>query len=44
LKTKHGKAWSEMTAEKMVYQIGTAGLASTGTWRPPVTPASYIPD
>ena len=26
MKTKHGKAWSEMTAEKMVYQIGTSGL------------------
>jgi hypothetical protein len=44
MKTKHGKSWSEMTAEKMVYQIGTSGLASPGTSRPPVTPASYIPD
>ena len=42
LKTKRGKAWSEMTAEKMVYQIGTAGLAASGTTK--VTPASYIPD
>jgi hypothetical protein len=42
LKTKHGKAWSEMTAEKMVYQIGTTGLTAPGT--PRVTPASYIPD
>jgi hypothetical protein len=42
LKTRHGKAWSEMTAEKMVYQIGTAGLTAPGT--PRVTPASYIPD
>ena len=42
LKTKRGKTWSEMTAEKMVYQIGTAGLATPGT--PKVTPASYIPD
>ena len=43
LKTKRGKAWSEMTAEKMVYQIGTAGLAAPGA-RSPVTQASYIPD
>jgi hypothetical protein len=42
LKTKHGKAWSEMTAEKMVYQIGTTGL--TAPTAPRVTPASYIPD
>lgn len=28
LKSKGGKAWSELTAEKMVYQIGTAGLVS----------------
>jgi hypothetical protein len=42
LKTRHGKTWSEMTAEKMVYQIGTAGLTAPGT--PRVTPASYIPD
>jgi hypothetical protein len=43
LKTKRGKAWSEMTAEKMVYQIGTAGLAAPDA-RSPVTQASYIPD
>jgi hypothetical protein len=43
LKTKRGKAWSEMTAEKMVYQMGTAGLGSPGA-RTSVTPASYIPD
>jgi hypothetical protein len=43
LKTKYGKSWSEMTAEKMVYQIGTSGLASAPT-RMPVRPASYIPD
>ena len=42
LKTRHGKTWSEMTAEKMVYQIGTAGLTAPGN--PRVTPASYIPD
>lgn len=38
LKTKRGKTWSEMTAEKMVYQIGTSGLstpaATTGNVRP----------
>jgi hypothetical protein len=43
MKTKHGKSWSEMTAEKMVYQIGANGLASTES-RPVVRPASYIPD
>ena len=42
LKTKRGKTWSEMTAEKMVYQIGTTGLATQTTSK--VTPASYIPD
>ncbi|WP_157368601.1 hypothetical protein [Zavarzinella formosa] len=44
LKTKRGKSWSEMTAEKMVYQIGTTGLSSSPAPRPMVTPASYIPD
>lgn len=44
LKTKRGKSWSEMTAEKMVYQIGAAGLNAPNTPRPMVTPASYIPD
>ncbi|HKB02235.1 MAG TPA: hypothetical protein VKD90_08450 [Gemmataceae bacterium] len=43
LKSKRGKAWTEMTAEKMVYQIGATGLASPGT-RTSVAPASYIPD
>jgi hypothetical protein len=42
LKTKHGKAWSEISADKMVYQIGTNGLTAPGT--PRVTPAGYIPD
>jgi hypothetical protein len=42
MKTKHGKSISEMTAEKMVYQIGTSGLATRSM--PPVRPASYIPD
>jgi hypothetical protein len=44
MKSKRGKTWSEMTAEKMVYQIGTSGLSTTATPRNPVTPASYIPD
>jgi hypothetical protein len=43
LKTKKGKTVTEMTAEKMVYQIGTSGLSS-GENRPVVRPASYIPD
>jgi hypothetical protein len=42
MKSKTGKAWSELTAEKMVYQIGASGLATPT--KPPVTPASYIPD
>lgn len=42
LKTKHGKAWSEMTAEKMVYQIGTSGLTAPGTSK--VTAAGYVQD
>ena len=44
LKTKRGKAWSEMTAEKLVYQIAATGLNAPTTPRPLVTPASYIPD
>ncbi|HVK12616.1 MAG TPA: hypothetical protein VM597_27955 [Gemmataceae bacterium] len=28
LKSKGGKAWSELTAERMVYQIGNAGLVA----------------
>jgi hypothetical protein len=43
MKCKRGKAWSEMTAEKMVYQIGTAGMSAPAA-RNPVTPASYIAD
>lgn len=42
LKAKYGKTWSEMTAEKMVYQIGTAGLTAPGTAK--VTPAAYLPE
>jgi hypothetical protein len=39
LKTKHGKAWSEISSDKMVYQIGTSGLVAPGT--PRVTPAGF---
>ncbi|MFL6116024.1 MAG: hypothetical protein ACJ786_32430, partial [Catenulispora sp.] len=42
LKARHGKVTSEMTAEKMVYQIGTSGLTTPAT--PRVTPAAYLPD
>jgi len=42
LKSKHGKTWSEMTAEKMVYQIGSSGLTAPGT--PKVTAAGYVQD
>jgi hypothetical protein len=42
LKSKHGKGWSEMTAEKMVYQIGSSGLTAPGT--PKVTQAGYVQD
>jgi hypothetical protein len=42
LKSKHGKTWSEMTAEKMVYQIGSSGLTAPGT--PKVTQAGYVQD
>ena len=38
LKTKRGKSWSEMTAEKLVYQIGNAGLGSAN--RGNITPAA----
>jgi hypothetical protein len=40
LKTKHGKAWNEISADRMVYQIGTGGLTAPGT--PRVTPAGYV--
>jgi hypothetical protein len=39
LKTKRGKTWSEMSAEKMIYQIGSSGLTSPVSR--PVTPAAY---
>lgn len=39
LKTKKGKTWSEMTAEKMIYQIGTNGLTTASSNG--VRPASY---
>lgn len=44
LKSKNGKGWSEMTAEKMVYQIGTSGIGKPAGSRTTVTPAGYIPD
>jgi hypothetical protein len=40
MRTKRGKTWSEMTAEKMIYQIGF-GSGSVPVSAPPVTPASY---
>ena len=43
VKTKHGKTSTEITADKMVFQIGTSGIA-TGNVRTAVTPAGYIPD
>lgn len=38
LKSKGGRAWSEMTAEKMVYQIGASGLV---TPKPPVRTTGF---
>jgi hypothetical protein len=38
LKTKTGRAWSELAAEKMMYQIGLNGLKVTSN---PITPTSY---
>lgn len=40
MKTKRGKAWSEMTAEKLIYQIGASGLTTPAS-KSPVTPAAY---
>jgi lipopolysaccharide export system protein LptA len=40
MKTKHGKAWNEVTGEKMIYQIGANGL-STASSGSSVVPASY---
>jgi hypothetical protein len=40
MKTKHGKAWNEVTGEKMIYQIGAHGL-STSSIGSSVRPASY---
>jgi len=40
MKTRHGKSWSEMTADKMMYQIGLEGI-STPTSSGTVRPASY---
>jgi hypothetical protein len=39
MKTKHGKAWNEVTGEKMIYQIGANGLSTTSNGS--VVPASY---
>jgi hypothetical protein len=44
LKSKYGGGGGEVTAEKMVYQIGTSGMAKPTGSRTTVTPASYIPD
>jgi hypothetical protein len=41
LKTKRGKTWSEMTAEKMVYQIGSMGLAGS---KVPAVPTKFVRD
>ena len=38
MKSKHGKAWSEVTAERMIYQISTEGLTTVSSG---VRPASY---
>lgn len=38
LKTKTGRTWSELAAEKMMYQIGLNGLKVTPN---PITPTSY---
>ena len=39
LKTKlKAKAWSEMTADKMIYQIGSTGLTAPTVSAPPVVP------
>jgi hypothetical protein len=39
LKTKRGKTWSEMSAEKMIYQIGSSGLTVPASR--PLTPAVF---
>lgn len=41
VKTKRGKTWSEMTTEKMIYQIGASSLTTPTTLPPPLTPAYY---
>jgi hypothetical protein len=40
MKTKRGKTWSEMTAEKMIYQIGASGLSTTAN-SGAIRPASH---
>ena len=45
MKTKRGRSWSELTAEKMIYQIGVTGLSSTGakttSSSTPITPVVF---
>ena len=41
LKSKGGKPWSELTAERMVYTIGNAGLV---TPKPVVKPVGFVPE
>jgi len=43
LKTKSGKTWSEISADKVIYQIGATGLLTPSPSRSGVTPASYPP-
>lgn len=42
LKTKRGKTWSELTADKMIYQIGSSGASSSHRSNP-VSPVNYKP-
>lgn len=44
LKAKFGKSSSEITAEKMVYQIGAQGLVAPAGTKPTFTPAGYVPE
>ena len=41
VKTKRGKTWSEMTTEKMIYQIGASGLTAPNATSGPVRPTAY---
>ncbi|MCE9533751.1 MAG: hypothetical protein K8T89_21875 [Planctomycetes bacterium] len=40
MKTKKGKTWSEMTADKMIYQIGATGLTAPPSTNS-ITPVGY---